>query len=88
MRECAVASSPGLKPKARGGTAMRKPIDPDITIEELVRELPESVAVLRRFGIVCIQCGEPVWGTLRDAAAEKGVRDLSEVLAALGDARS
>jgi iron-sulfur cluster repair protein YtfE (RIC family) len=64
---------------------MRAPIDPDVTIEELVRELPEAVAVLRRFGIVCIQCGEPVWGTLRDAAAEKGIRDLSEVLAALDD---
>ena len=60
------------------------PIGPDITIEELVRERPEAVAVLRRFGIVCIQCGEPVWGTLREAAAEKGIRDLSEVMVALG----
>lgn len=67
---------------------MNPRIDPDITIEDLVRDRPSAVAVLRRFGIVCIQCGEPVWGTLRDAAAEKGVRDLSEVLAALGDARS
>ncbi len=62
---------------------MRKPVNPEITIEELVRERPEAVAILRRFGIVCIQCGEPVWGTLREAAAERGIRDLVEVLAAL-----
>lgn len=63
---------------------MKAPIEPDMTIEDLVRRRPEAVAVLRRFGIVCIQCGEPVWGTLREAAAEKGIRDLSEVMAALG----
>lgn len=58
-------------------------MDPDITIEELVRRLPEASVVLRRFGIVCVQCGEPVWGTLREVGAEKGIVDLSEVLAAL-----
>jgi iron-sulfur cluster repair protein YtfE (RIC family) len=58
-------------------------IDPDITIEDLVRRLPQASAVLRRFGIVCVQCGEPVWGTLREVAAEKGINDLTEVLAAL-----
>ncbi len=62
---------------------MTRPIDPEITIEDLVRQLPEAAAILRRFGIVCIQCGEPVWGTLRQVAAEKGIRDLSEVLASL-----
>ena len=65
---------------------MGVPIEPDVTIEELVREHPEAVAVLRRFGVVCIQCGEPVWGTLREAAAEKGIRDLSGVIAALESA--
>jgi iron-sulfur cluster repair protein YtfE (RIC family) len=58
-------------------------IDPDVTIEDLVREEPDASVILRRFGIVCIQCGEPVWGTLRQAAAEKGIHDLTEVLAAL-----
>ncbi len=60
-------------------------IDPDITIEELVRTHPGATVVLRRFGIVCVQCGEPVWGTLREVAAEKGIHDLGEVLAALQD---
>jgi iron-sulfur cluster repair protein YtfE (RIC family) len=60
-----------------------EPIDPDVTIEELLRRLPEASSILRRFGIVCIQCGEPVWGTLREMAAEKGIHDLKEVMAAL-----
>lgn len=60
-----------------------KPLRPDVTIEELVDQIPEAPAVLRRFGIVCIQCGEPVWGTLEELAKEKGIFDLTEVLRAL-----
>jgi iron-sulfur cluster repair protein YtfE (RIC family) len=64
-------------------------IDPDVTIEELVARYPRAAAILRRFGIVCIQCGEPVWGTLRELAAARGVTDLEVLLAALAadDAR-
>ena len=62
-------------------------MDADVTadtpIEELIALLPSAVAVLRSFGIVCIQCGEPVWGTLGEVAAEKGITQLDEVLAAL-----
>jgi hypothetical protein len=64
-----------------------EPIDPDVTIEELLRRLPDASSILRRFGIVCIQCGEPVWGTLREVAAEKGIHDLGEVMAALAASR-
>jgi len=61
-------------------------ISPDIQVEELVRLLPRAPALLREFGIVCIQCGEPVWGTLRQAAADKGITDLGPVLARLEEA--
>ena len=44
----------------------------DMTIEELVRALPEAVRYLSQQGIVCIMCGEPVWGTLAEVAREKG----------------
>jgi len=47
-------------------------IEKDILIEELVAEIPESVSYLMRRGIKCIACGEPIWGTLADAAKEKG----------------
>ncbi len=47
-------------------------ITADITIEELVTELPASVNYLMEKGIKCIACGEPIWGTLESAAKEKG----------------
>jgi len=47
-------------------------ITKDIEIEDLVRELPEAVRYLREEGIRCLRCGEPIWGSLEDAAKEKG----------------
>jgi methionine synthase II (cobalamin-independent) len=47
-------------------------ITSDITIEDLVTELPASVNYLMEKGIKCIACGEPIWGTLESAAKEKG----------------
>lgn len=47
-------------------------ISKDIFIEDLVREVPESVEYLMNQGIRCLRCGEPVWGTLENAAKEKG----------------
>ncbi len=44
-------------------------------IEDLVNFLPVAVDYLSRKGIRCIICGEPVWGTLEDAACEKGFSD-------------
>lgn len=50
-------------------------ITKDITIEELVEGVPQSVKYLMHKGIKCIACGEPIWGTLEDAAKEKGFTD-------------
>ena len=47
-------------------------ITKNITIEELIEEIPASVKYLSEKGIKCIACGEPIWGTLEDAAKEKG----------------
>lgn len=44
----------------------------DITIEELVTLIPESVSYLMDKGIKCLACGEPIWGTLGEAAQERG----------------
>lgn len=35
-------------------------ITKDITIEDLVEEIPESVRYLSEKGIKCIACGEPI----------------------------
>lgn len=50
-------------------------ITKDILIEDLVRDYPESVRFLMEKGIKCIACGEPVWGTLEEAAKGKGFSD-------------
>ncbi len=49
-----------------------KKITKNIYIEELVDILPASVQYLMEEGVKCIACGEPVWGTLEEAAKEKG----------------
>jgi hybrid cluster-associated redox disulfide protein len=58
-------------------------IDKEILIEELVQAYPKAVGFLMRKGIVCIQCGEPVWGTLEEAAVRKGVNNVDELVADL-----
>ncbi|MGM0611991.1 MAG: DUF1858 domain-containing protein [Bacteroidota bacterium] len=47
----------------------------NISIEELTDNYPFSVSFLREKGIVCIVCGEPVWGTLEEVAKSKGFDD-------------
>jgi methionine synthase II (cobalamin-independent) len=48
-------------------------ITKEILIEDLIRKVPNSVAFLMKKGIKCIACGEPIWGTLEEAAREKGM---------------
>lgn len=47
-------------------------ISKNILIEDLVDNYPFSVEYLSKKGIRCIRCGEPIWGTLEEAALEKG----------------
>lgn len=48
----------------------------EIEIEDLVKQIPESVTYLMDNGIRCLRCGEPIWGTLEAAAKEKGFDEL------------
>ena len=50
-------------------------ITKNIYIEELVELRVEAVRYLADRGIKCIACGEPIWGTLEEAAREKGFSD-------------
>ncbi len=55
---------------------MAKPeITKDILIEELVNNYAFSVRYLMEKGIRCIMCGEPIWGSLEEAAKEKDFSD-------------
>ncbi|NOX17281.1 MAG: DUF1858 domain-containing protein [Chlorobi bacterium] len=50
-------------------------ITKDIEIEDLIDILPDAVTYLMDEGIRCLRCGEPIWGTLENAAKEKGFSD-------------
>jgi len=62
-------------------------ITKNINIEELIEIQPKSVRYLMENGIKCIACGEPIWGTLEDAAKEKGFSD-SEIERIISELRS
>lgn len=49
-------------------------------IEDIVRDYPEVVTPLADRGIICIACGEPVWGTLAELAENKGIQDIDNII--------
>ena len=55
-------------------------IEKSILIEDLVEKYPELVGPLKDEGIVCLACGEPVWGTLAEQAEEKGLTDIDGIV--------
>jgi hypothetical protein len=58
-------------------------INAQIYVEELVEDYPEAIGFLMERGIVCIQCGEPYWGSLGELMARKGIADPGQVVADL-----
>ena len=52
----------------------------DIYIEDLVQNYPKVIGPLSEMGIICIACGEPVWGTLEEMVIKKGLNNLDEIL--------
>ncbi len=55
-------------------------ITKDMLIEDLVQEYPKLVVPLKMEGIVCLACGEAVWGTLEAQALEKGINNLDDII--------
>lgn len=51
---------------------MKQQIGADTSIEYLVDKVPGALRYLSDQGIRCIICGETIWGTLAEAAIEKG----------------
>lgn len=50
-------------------------INKNILIEELLEIVPGAISYLMDHKIRCIRCGEPIWGTLEEAAKEKKYTD-------------
>jgi methionine synthase II (cobalamin-independent) len=59
---------------------MASGIDRTTLIEEITEKYPELIGPLREHGIVCIRCGEPIWGTLEEVAREKGIEDIDRLV--------
>ena len=55
-------------------------ISKNIYIEDLVNDFPEVISPLAELGIICIACGEPVWGTLEELVDKKGLNNLDEII--------
>lgn len=54
-------------------------IDGNIYIEDLVNDHPELIAPLAERGIVCVACGEPIWGTLGELISSKDIKNPEEI---------
>lgn len=53
----------------------KKKVSKNITIEDLLTQIPSSVNYLMDKGLKVFVCGEPVWGTLEEVAKDA---DFSE----------
>lgn len=58
----------------------KEEIKNDILIEDLVNDYAFAVKYMMEKGIRCIMCGEPIWGTLEEAARKKdfSVSEINE----------
>jgi predicted DNA-binding ribbon-helix-helix protein len=50
------------------------------SVEELVERYPDLVGFLMDRGVVCVKCGEPFWGSLRELVSSKGL-DVDAIVA-------
>ncbi|SYZ72851.1 conserved hypothetical protein [Candidatus Zixiibacteriota bacterium] len=59
-------------------------ITADDYIEDLLKKYDGINKFLMERGIICVVCGEPVWGTLGELVKQKGL-DLGNILSELND---
>ena len=52
----------------------------DTDTEDIVNDCSEFIGPLKDYGIACIMCGEPVWGTLKEIAKLKNIQNLDEIV--------
>lgn len=57
-------------------------IDENTSVEEIVDNCPAAVDYLRKNNIVCIVCGEPVWGSIGELMSSKNI-DSSDYISIL-----
>ena len=59
---------------------MAKQISADMDIGDVSREVPKAIDALTRRGIICIQCGTPLWKTVKQAIVDSGENEFQKVI--------
>ena len=59
-------------------------ITKETTIEEVLEKFPETVGTFMDYKISSLVCGEPLWGTVEEAAQKYNV-DLDTLLKSLNE---
>ncbi|QKV18645.1 DUF1858 domain-containing protein [Oricola thermophila] len=62
-------------------------IDPDTSMDDIMRQWPQTIAVLIRHGMLCIGCPIATFHTVAEACDEHGVDEetfVRELAAAIG----
>ena len=52
-----------------------KLITKDMWVEEILEKYPTAQEFLSKKNIVCVMCGEPVWGSLEELMQDKDFSD-------------
>uniref|UniRef100_A0A7C6AGY4 DUF1858 domain-containing protein n=1 Tax=candidate division WOR-3 bacterium TaxID=2052148 RepID=A0A7C6AGY4_UNCW3 len=55
-------------------------------IEDILRDSPEKARIFVEFGVPCLVCGEPFWGTVRELCERYQV-DVNMLLKKLNEDR-
>lgn len=53
-------------------------IEKQMYVEDLVERYPQATPFLRDYGLVCVLCGEPVWGTLEQLMDSKNIDPVEQ----------
>ncbi|MFH1011393.1 MAG: DUF1858 domain-containing protein [bacterium] len=52
-------------------------------VEEILETNPEAAQIFLRWGLPCLTCGEPFWGTIEELAKQYHFDKLQDLLADL-----
>ena len=50
------------------------------SVEEIIEKNPAVTKIFLHYGLPCVTCGEPYWGTLEELAAQHRFDRMNELL--------
>lgn len=66
---------------------MRLPLTGAEAVDAVLEKFPDAQLWLHQHGMICTECGEVVWGTLRELGSYRGLSgsDFDKLLAELSE---